>query len=166
MTGCGRPRTQRARQAESHQALSELQQAQPEPQQAPAELQYRQINTDHTVFFRRSGGHITMLAVYMDDMIITEDDEKEIVQLKVRLSKEFEVKDQGQLRYFLGIEIAHGLKEIVLSQRKYALDLLAETRMLGCKPDATPIDQSFRLSAEAGEPVDRERYQRLVDRLI
>ncbi|XP_020258289.1 uncharacterized protein LOC109834669 [Asparagus officinalis] len=38
--------------------------------------------------------------------------------------------------------------------------------MLGCKPAATPVDQSFRLSAEAGEPVDRERYHRLVGRLI
>ncbi|XP_020249438.1 uncharacterized protein LOC109826828 [Asparagus officinalis] len=127
---------------------------------------YRQINADHIVFFRRSGGHVTMLAVYMDDMIITGDDEKEIAQLKVRLSKEFEVKNIGQLRYFLGIEIAHGPKGIVLSQRKYALDLLTETGMLGCKPTATPIDQSLRLSVEAGEPVDHERYQRLVSRLI
>ncbi|XP_020271454.1 uncharacterized protein LOC109846618 [Asparagus officinalis] len=94
------------------------------------------------------------------------DDEKEIAQLKVRLSREFEVKDLGQLRYFLGIEIAHGPKGIVLSQRKYALDLHAETGMLGCKPAATPIDHSFKLSTEAGEPVDRERYHRLVGRLI
>ncbi|XP_020266697.1 uncharacterized protein LOC109842204 [Asparagus officinalis] len=101
-------------------------------------------------------------------MIITEDDEKEIAQLKVRLSKEFEVKDRMMRRRLLSsrIEISHGSKGIVLSQRKYALDLLSETGMLGCKPAATPIDQSFRLSAEAGEPVDRERYQRLVGRLI
>ncbi|XP_020262807.1 uncharacterized protein LOC109838793, partial [Asparagus officinalis] len=127
---------------------------------------YQQINADHTVFFRRSGGHITMLAVYVDDMIITGDDEKEIAQLKVRLGKEFEVKDLGLLRYFLGIEIARGAEGIVLSQRKYALNLLKETGMLGCKPATTPIDQKFKLGAEAGEPVDRDRYQRLVGRLI
>jgi Reverse transcriptase (RNA-dependent DNA polymerase) len=82
------------------------------------------------------------------------------------LGKEFEVKDLGQLRYFLGIEIARGAEGIVLSQRKYVLDLLTETGMLGCRPAVTPIDQKFKLSAEAGEPVDRERYQRLVGRLI
>ncbi|XP_020242905.1 uncharacterized protein LOC109821122 [Asparagus officinalis] len=38
--------------------------------------------------------------------------------------------------------------------------------MLGCKPATTPIDQKFKLGAEAGEPVDRDRYQRLVGRLI
>jgi hypothetical protein len=46
------------------------------------------------------------------------------------------------------------------------LDLLTETGMLGCRPAVAPIDQKFKLSAEAGESVDRERYQRLVGRLI
>jgi Reverse transcriptase (RNA-dependent DNA polymerase) len=127
---------------------------------------YRQTNADHTVFFRRHGVHITMLVVYMDDMIITEDDENEIARLKKRLNKEFEVKDLGQLRYFLGIGIARGAEGIVLSQRKYVLNLLTETGMLGCKPTGAPIDQKTKLSAEAGEPVDKDRYQRLVGRLI
>jgi hypothetical protein len=46
------------------------------------------------------------------------------------------------------------------------LDLLTETGMLGCRPAVALIDQKFKLSAEAGESVDRERYQRLVGRLI
>jgi hypothetical protein len=46
------------------------------------------------------------------------------------------------------------------------LDLLTETGMLGCKPVGAPIDQKAKLSAEAGEPVDKDRYQRLVGRLI
>jgi Reverse transcriptase (RNA-dependent DNA polymerase) len=103
-----------------------------------------------------------MLAVYMDDMIITGNDEDEIARLKMRLRKEFEVKDLGHLRYFLGIEVARGPKRIVLSQRKNVLDLLKETDMLGCKPTSTPIDKKSKLSAKAGEPVNKERYQRLV----
>jgi hypothetical protein len=59
------------------------------------------------------------------------------------------VKDLGQLRYFLGIEIARGAEGIVLSQRKYVLDLLTETGMLECKPAGAPIDQKAKLSAEA-----------------
>ena len=133
---------------------------------AMVNMGYQQINADHTVFFRQHGGHITMLAVYVDDMIITGDDEGEIAQLKAKLGKEFEVKDLGQLRYFLGIEVARGEEGIVLSQRKYVLDLLKETGMLGCKPAVSPIDQRFMLSADAREPVDRERYQRLIGHLI
>lgn len=65
---------------------------------------------------------ITLLAIYVDDITIAGDDEIEIISLKENLSKQFEVKDLGQLMYFLGIEIARSQKGIVLSQRKYVLD--------------------------------------------
>ena len=76
------------------------------------------------------------------------------------------MKDLGPLRYFLGIEIARSPKGIVLSQRKYVLDLLAETGMLGCWPCSTPIDRNHQTSAQSGDPVNKETYQRLVGRLI
>jgi hypothetical protein len=104
--------------------------------------------------------------VYVDDIVITRDDTNEIVNLKKHLAQEFEVKDLGQLKYFLGIEISRGPKGMFLSQRKYVLDLLKETGMLCCRPAATPIEQNHRLSKEGGTPVDKERYQRLVGRLI
>jgi hypothetical protein len=75
------------------------------------------------------------------------------------LNKEFEVKDLGQLRYFLGIEIARSPKGIVISQRKYVLDLLNDMGMLGCRVASTPIEQNHQLCAEFGDPVDRESYQ-------
>jgi hypothetical protein len=46
------------------------------------------------------------MAIYVDDIVITGDDEEEIKQLKEILSRTFEVKDLGPLRYFLGIEFA------------------------------------------------------------
>jgi hypothetical protein len=73
-----------------------------------------------TVFYRHKGSCITILAVYVDDIVITGDDVEEIKSLKERLGRTFEVKDRP-LRYFLGIEIARSSKGIVLSQRKYHL---------------------------------------------
>jgi hypothetical protein len=104
--------------------------------------------------------------VYVDDIIITADDETEIRRVKDNLGKQFEVKDLGQLQYFLGIEIARSPKGIFLSQRKYVLDLLSETCMLWCRSASTPIDLNHKLSAECGNPMNKERYQRLVGRLI
>ena len=127
---------------------------------------YKQCNGDHTVFYQHFGWRIVVLPVYVDDIIITGDDEKEVNHLKKNLSEEFEVKDLGQLRYFLGIDIARSPKGIVLSQRKYVLDLLSETGMLGCRPSSTPIDPNHKLCAESGDPVNKETYQRLVGRLI
>ena len=127
---------------------------------------YKQCNGDHTLFYRHRGKKIAILVVYVDDIIITGDDTQEIAQLKENISKEFEVKDLGQLKYFLGIEIARSPRGIVLSQRKYVLDLLCDTGMLGCRPASTPIEQNHKLCAELGDPVNKERYQRLVGRLI
>jgi hypothetical protein len=61
--------------------------------------------------------------------------------------------------------VARGAERIVLSQRKYVLDLLSETNMLGCK-SVSPIDVKTKISADAREQIDHERYQRLVGRLI
>jgi hypothetical protein len=133
---------------------------------ALCDMGYKQCNGDHTVFYRHSRRQIVVLVVYVDDIILTGDDEEEIKPLKKKLSKEFEVKDLGQLRYFLGIKIARSPKGIVLSQRKYVLDLLSETGMLGCRPASTPIDPNHKLCTESSDPVNKEMYQRLVGKLI
>ena len=53
-------------------------------------------------------------------------------RLKV-LATKFEVKDLGQMWYFLGMEVARSIRGISISQRKYVLNLLTKTGMLGCK---------------------------------
>ena len=127
---------------------------------------YTQCNGDHMLFYKHRGIFITIMAVYVDDIVITGDDVEEIKCLKESLGKAFKVKDLGLLRYFLEIEIARLPKGIVLSQRKYVLDLLTETSMLGCRSCSTPIDKNYQISAQCGDPMNKETYQRLVRRLI
>jgi hypothetical protein len=134
--------------------------------QAMLKRGYCQSNADHTLFYKHSCDLVAILIVYVDDIVITGDDSKEILNLKQYLAHEFEVKDLGFLRYFLGIEVSRGSKGIFLSQRKYILDLLREVGMYGSCPAATPIEQNHRLSSNEGRSVDHERYQRLVGRLI
>lgn len=67
-------------------------------------------------------------------MIITQSDAKGMKNLKERMFKEFEMRDLGRLKYFLGIEVLRSRVGIFISQRKYVLDLLAETGMIDCKP--------------------------------
>ena len=59
-------------------------------------------------------------------------------------SPTFRLKTLGKLKYFLGIEIAQSSFGVVLSQRKYALDILEETGMLYYKPVDTPMDSNQR----------------------
>ena len=128
---------------------------------------YKQAHTDHTLFYKHEGGKSTILLVYVDDIIITGDNIPEINSLKRGLTDEFEIKDMGMLRYILGMEIARNRSGIFVSQRKYVLDLLKETGLLGCKPVDTPVDPNLKLGNQySSSHVDKGRYQRLVGKLI
>ena len=79
------------------------------------------------MFIKFDNGKITILIVYVDDIVVTGDNHEEMARLKKYLATQFEIKDLGKLRYFLGIEVARLEKGIFLSQRKYVIDLLKET---------------------------------------
>ena len=77
------------------------------------------------------------------------------------------MKDLGQLKYFLGIEVSRSKMGICLSQRKYVLDLLAETGMLACKPVDAPMEMNHKLGqTENQTAADKGCYHRLVGKLI
>lgn len=66
------------------------------------------------------------------------------------LRSEFALKDLGDLHFFLGIEVKKIKEELVLTQEKYAYDLLAITGMQGSKPSPTrlhlfPAPRNYRL---------------------
>jgi len=76
---------------------------------------------------------------------------------------QFEMKDFGKLKYFLGIEVAYSGHGIFFSQRKYILDLHKETGKLGCMP----IEQNHRIENDEESPmVEKTQYQRLVRKFI
>ncbi|KAA0057625.1 Cysteine-rich RLK (RECEPTOR-like protein kinase) 8 [Cucumis melo var. makuwa] len=126
---------------------------------------YSQGHSDHALFTKASKtGKIAILIVYVDDIVLTGDDQTEISQLKQRMGDEFEIKDLGNLKYFLGMEVDRSKEGISVSQRKYTIDLLTETGMLGCRPTDTPIEFNCRLvNSDDQVPVDKEQYQRLVE---
>ncbi|CAA7410826.1 unnamed protein product [Spirodela intermedia] len=110
---------------------------------------------------------MTILIVYVDDILITGDDTNEIQNLSKNLSQEFDIKSLGRLRYFLGIEVAHSKEGILISQHKYTVDLLQETGRLACKPTVTPVDINVKLGAGGDSPpFNKESFQRLIGKLI
>ena len=80
---------------------------------------------DHSMFYRHSAQNRCIhLVVHVDDIVITGNDQDGITDLKQHLFKHSQTKDLGRLKYFLGIEVAQSRSGIVISQRKYALDIL------------------------------------------
>ncbi|KAL0534355.1 hypothetical protein IC582_028645 [Cucumis melo] len=65
------------------------------------------------------------------------------------------------------MEVAISKEGISISQRKYTLDLLTETCMMGCQPANTPIEFNIKLGNSVDKvPIDKEKYQHLVEKLI
>ena len=92
---------------------------------------YRASNSDHTLFLKRGKGRITTLIIYVDDMIITGNDQDEISSLQQYLTSEFKMKQLGSLKYFLGIEVARSKHGIFLCQRNILLVYYQKLDCLG-----------------------------------
>ena len=123
--------------------------------------------SNHFVFYHHiSLGQCIYLIVYVDDIVITGSDQDDIQKLKQHIFSHFQTKDLRKLKYFLGIEIAQFNSDVVMSQKKYVLDILEEIGMLDCKPADTHMDPNIRLVPGQAEPLrDPRRYPRLVRRL-
>ena len=101
--------------------------------------------SDHSVFSHTLKSKKILLIVYVGDILITSDDKKVVDDLKTYPQTSFQTKDLGKLPYFLGIGVARSKEGINLSQRKYVLDILEETGLLGSKPVETPMDHNVKL---------------------
>ena len=121
---------------------------------------YTQSKGDYTFFIKHSReGKVTALLVYVNDIIVTSDDEEELKVLKGNLAQEFEIKNLGVLKYFLEIEVAYFRDCIFLSQRKYILDLLAEIGLTRGKMSSIPIEPNCKLwQNPVSQPIDKGRY--------
>ena len=130
---------------------------------------FQQSHSDHSLFLRFTGSITTILLVYVDDIILTGNSITEIQDITMHLDQRFKIKDLGNLKFFLGLEIARSSAGIHLCQRKYALDILSDSGMLGCRPNTTPMDYSTKLQATIGISLSAKSsssYRRLVGRLI
>ena len=107
------------------------------------------------------------LLVYVDDMVITGNDHACVVSLKSILDQKFRIKDLGSLKYFLGLEIARNKNGISLTQRNYALEVLEETGMKGCKTIQTPMEQQLKLSKGGGDLLSNlGQYKSFIGKLM
>lgn len=86
------------------------------------------------MFTKLAGTSFNALLLYVDAIIIASNDELAVTNQKLVLDQKFKLRNLGNLKYFLGLEITCSSKGIVLCQRKYALDILRDVGSLGCKP--------------------------------
>jgi len=128
---------------------------------------FQTSNVDSSLYVKKTNHGIIIIVIYVDDLIITRDNDVDISDLKKLLKQKFEMKDLGELRYFLGIEVIQSPKGIWLLQRQYALNKLSKYGMTGCKPISIPLEQNVKLSTDEKDLVeDTTMYRRIVGNLI
>lgn len=112
-------------------------------------------------------GVFTAVVTYVDDLLVTGNSLSSIQSVKKSLHEAFTIKDLGQLKYFLGIEVSRNSSGILLNQRKYILDLLRDHDLENCKPASFPLPRNLHLSTEDGPSLsDPEVYRRLIGKLL
>ncbi|XP_015963387.1 uncharacterized mitochondrial protein AtMg00810-like [Arachis duranensis] len=123
----------------------------------------------HSLHSKITPRSITIIMVYVDDLVLTGNNLTETDHVKKLLDNKFKIKDLGDLKYFLGMEMARNSKGIHLCQRKYALDIIKEFGYLNCKSVSTPMDYTYasKLSKESGIALqDHTPYRQLIGRLL
>ncbi|GKV50006.1 hypothetical protein SLEP1_g56724 [Rubroshorea leprosula] len=122
---------------------------------------------DTALFIRKTAWGMVLLLLYVDDMIITGDDVTCVEELKQSLSQKFEMKDLGVLSYFLGLEVTFSHDGYMLSQVKYASDLVSKVELNDGKSVSTPLEPNVKLTPMDGFPLsDPTRYRQLVGSLV
>jgi hypothetical protein len=120
---------------------------------------------DNSLFYLRSSDVTIFILVYVDDIIVASSKSQVVSNLLKKLSDDFALKDLGELHYFLGIEVKKVNDRIILSQDKYANDLLRRLGIIHCKPCSTPLVTGEKLSAHPGTPlgkIDATNYRSIV----
>lgn len=142
---------------------------------ALVQLGLSQSHFDYSLFTKTVQGELVIVLVYVDDLLVTGSNADLILQTRNDLKLKF--KSERSWR------VARSQKGIVMSQRKYALELISELGLSGTKPVSTPLETNLKLTSvdydvfitndkEAGSKdedtllADPTQYQRLVGKLL
>ena len=115
-------------------------------------------------------GEPFIVAVYVDDVLLTGNSDRRIKEVKCALSSQSNVKDMGELEYYLGVKVVQDIPggTIWMGQPSYTETVLREFSMVDANAVKTPVNPSVKPSkaTEHSRSVDVERYQSAVGKLL
>lgn len=76
---------------------------------------FKPSTADYSLFTKTNDSSFTTLLIYVDDMVLADNDLSEIQFVKTFLHDKFKIKDLGNLRLFLGLEVARSSKGILIN---------------------------------------------------
>lgn len=106
--------------------------------------------SDASLFVFTHTGQTAYLLVYVDDILLTASTSDFLAHIVKLLRQEFAIKDLGDIRFFLGVQVRRDEHGFFLNQAQYAEDILERAGMLNCKSTPTPVDTKPKLSLTEG----------------
>ncbi|GJQ96968.1 retrovirus-related pol polyprotein from transposon TNT 1-94 [Tanacetum coccineum] len=111
---------------------------------------------DPTLFTRKTGKHILLVQIYVDDIIFASTDPKACDIFSNEMSSKFQMSMMGQMTFFLGLQVSQNPRGILINQSKFALEILKKFGMDSCNPVDTPMVDQLKLDEDPlGIPVDQ-----------
>ncbi|KAJ4793674.1 hypothetical protein LUZ62_044920 [Rhynchospora pubera] len=117
---------------------------------------------DPSLFISHHDNHLTIILVYVDDILITGSSPTLITKYINHFHDKFALKDLGLVHYFLGIEVSSSVAGIELSQTKYIMDILNKANMVHAKPCDTPMAAGVQLAKDDGDLFDNPQLYRSI----
>nr|ABA94335.1 retrotransposon protein, putative, Ty1-copia subclass [Oryza sativa Japonica Group] len=93
------------------------------------DIGFKLSKADTSLFFYSKGGVTVFVLIYVDDIIVASSTQNATDALLSDLKQDFALKDLGDLHYFLGVDVNKIRDGILLTQEKYASDLLKRAGM-------------------------------------
>ena len=131
-------------------------------------LGFKESGADPCIFTRKRNEKVEIIAIYVDDLIVITETDEEMKHLKQSLSKEFKMKDLGELHYCLGIHVHRCEDGISLCQTQYIQKIIDKYGLSDANVVSTPMDPSVKLQKDDGlsKKVDPVRYQSMVGSIL
>ncbi|GJS79876.1 retrovirus-related pol polyprotein from transposon TNT 1-94 [Tanacetum coccineum] len=122
---------------------------------------------DLTLFTRKTGKHILLVQIYVDDIIFSSTDPKACDIFSDEMSSKFQMSMMGQMSFFLGLQVSQNPRGIFINQSKFALEILKKFGMDSCDLVDTPMVDRLKLDEDPlGIPVDQTRFRSMVGSLM
>ncbi|CAM8918128.1 unnamed protein product [Rhodiola kirilowii] len=128
---------------------------------------YVRGEVDKTLFLLKEGKDTLVVQVYVDDIIFGSTNPKLVKKFTDLMSSEFEMSMVGELKYFLGLQVAQGEEGTRIHQQKYVKEILKKFGMESAKTCATPMSPNDTLAKDESSPrVDPTLYRGMIGSLL
>ncbi|GJV22352.1 retrovirus-related pol polyprotein from transposon TNT 1-94, partial [Tanacetum coccineum] len=110
---------------------------------------------DPTLFTRKTGKHILLVQIYVDDIIFASTNPKDCDIFSKEMSLKFQMSMMGQISFSLGLQVSQSPGGIFINQSKYALEILIKYGMETSDPVDTPMAKPTKKHLKAIKRVFR-----------